>query len=136
MERRHLRAIITVSFGKSEHTNYEELLKTKAWGKTVGSLKGDECIMLVATMQNQLMFLKGYFDISENDETKRWKLLLSNKVRIIRGDGLCNNWEPKMLSNYAKKAGIELIGIKMLEEFYSNLLEEKEKARLLKRQAA
>ena len=125
MERRHLRGIITVSYIKSEYTNFEDLRAGRKWGPLIRSLKGDECVLLVATMQNQLMFLKGYVEVAEG--TKRWRVLPSSRIRVLRGNGLNNTWEPKMLANYAKSVGIELVGIKLLEEHYAYLLEEKER---------
>lgn len=127
MVRKNLKAIIRVSFQKSEHTNFEELRKTRKWGKLLDSLGPDDVVCLVSTTETQLVFLSRYMEVSiRNGTSKKWRLLPSQRVRVIRekdefGNPLLSTWEPKMVANYARQAGIELNGLRMFEDYYEKL---------------
>lgn len=122
MERLRLRKIIQVSFVKSEETNFDEVMRSKEHRALIKSLKGNDCVCFWSQAKNQMVFVKGYTKM-ETKGKKPWFVLYSQRVRVKRGPGLSNEIEPKMLANYAREAGIELIGLKLFQEFYENLLE-------------
>lgn len=122
MERKRLRAVIQVPFTKSEETNFAEALASRHYGALIRSLQGDDAIAFISQGQNQIVFIHGYDEVQ--DAKRKWRVLSSSRIRISRGSGLSSTFEPKMLANYAKQAGLELIGLKLFEEFYKNLMGE------------
>ena len=122
MERKRLRAIIQVPFTKSEETNFAEARSSRPYGDLIKSLQGDDAIAFISQGQNQIVFIHGYDEVE--DAKRKWRVLSSHRIRITRGPGLSNVFEPRMLANYAKQAGLELIGLKLFEEFYKSLMGE------------
>lgn len=120
MIRLRLRAVIPVSFSKSEATNFEELAVSREYGELIKSLSNNDTISLVSMQQDQIVFIRGYTEVKTSGE-QPWLVLFSQRVRVRRGPGHSNAIEPKMLANYARDVGIELIGIKLLEEHYEHL---------------
>ena len=122
MTRLRLRAIIGVSFQKSEATNFEEIRSGNKFGPLLRRLTDGDVICMVSKRLDQLVFVHGYEDLKNGSS---WKLLSSRRIRVIRARGLSRQFEPKMLANYAKQAGIELVGIKLFEQYYEKLLTKK-----------
>lgn len=121
MERRRLRAIIPVSFVKSEETNFDEIYNSREYHKLVKSMDPEDVICMASLGGNQLVFVHGYVKVETPGESP-WMVLFSQRIRIKRGKGLSDVFEPKMLANYARQAGIELVGLKLFEEYYKELM--------------
>lgn len=121
MLRRRLRAIIPVSFGRSEETNFDSLYWEKKYHQLLKKMDPEDVICLASIGQNQLVFVHGYMQ-GKTKGKKPWMLLFSMRMRIKRGPGLSDTFEPLMLANYARQVGIELIGLKLFEEHYKHLL--------------
>lgn len=113
-----LRYVETVHFGKSELTNFLEIIKrrpefAKADGKA--ALRPDDVVLLVSKQGNQLVFLHGF------DAFQEKKVLRSVRLRIAGG----GRWNPLMLADYAKQVGIHLTGLDTYEAHVKKLLGEK-----------
>lgn len=122
MERLRLRKIVQTSFNKSEMTNFDETyFKSAANRKLIDELGKDDCICLLSVGQDNLIFVKGYVAAYERNSGRSWMVLGSRRVRIRRGKGLSDQFEPLMLANYAKTVGIELIGLPLFEEYLKHL---------------
>jgi hypothetical protein len=112
-----LRFVHTCHFGKSELTNFMEVLrKHPEFGKEDSkySLKAADVVLLVSMSENQLVFLHG-FDVFEDR-----KVLRSTRFRISGGA----RWNPLMLANYAKSVGISLTGLAEYEEHVKKYIKE------------
>ena len=110
-----LRFVKTVHFGKSELTNFVEVLaKHPEFGKSDSSarLRGDDVVLLVSQTGNQLVFLHG-FDVFQDK-----KVLRSTRLRISGG----TRWNPLMLVDYAKEVGIALTGLRAYEDHVRALM--------------
>lgn len=105
-----LRFVKSCHFGKSELTNFKEILvKHPEFGSqsSKGQLKPDDVVLLVSMSEDQLVFLHG-FDVFEGRQVLRsTRFRLPNKAR----------WNPLMLANYAKSVGILLAGLAEYEEY-------------------
>jgi hypothetical protein len=123
MVRRRLRAIIACSFGKSEETNFDSAYYSREYHKLIRSMDPNDVICLASIGQNQLQFVHGYIE-GKTKGRKSWMVLFSQKMRIKRGPGLADTFEPLMLANYARYVGIELIGIELFEEHFKHLRQE------------
>jgi hypothetical protein len=120
MLRLRLRAIIEVSFVKSEETNFDALWFSKEWGALIRSLDRGDVICLASKMKNQLVFVHGYTRVVTSGE-RPWMVLFSQRMRIKRGSGISDEFETQMLGSYARDCGIELIGLKLFEEHLKRL---------------
>lgn len=122
MLRLRLRAIIEVSFVKSEETNFDELWFSKEWGALIRSMGHNDVVCLASKMKNQLVFIHGYTKVTTTGE-RPWFALFSQRMRIKRGKGLSDEFETLMLGSYAHSCGIELIGLKLFEDHLKRLAE-------------
>ncbi len=121
MDRLKLKEIIRVRFNKSEETNFDEVWMSRAYRAIVRALKSDECLCFISPHMNQLIFVHGYVEMRSRKTKRRWVVLASRRFRVKRRPGLQNHFEPLMLANYARAVGIELIGLKLFEEYYEYL---------------
>lgn len=120
MIRLRLRLVVGVSFSKSEETNFDELYYSREHGALLRSLDAQDVICMVSRMATQLVFVHGYTEAKTSGE-QPWVLLYSQRVRVKRGPGLSNAIDPKMLGSYARQVGIELVGLKLFEEYHKHL---------------
>ena len=109
-----LRYVETVHFGKSELTNWVDILRRRP---QLGRLKADDVVLLVSKGGNQLVFLHG-FDVLEEQ-----KILRSTRLRIAGGA----RWNPLMLVNYANSVGLKITGLKTYEEHVAGIIQGVEK---------
>lgn len=110
-----LKYVATVTFARSELTNWNKLLEKRPEFR---DMRPDDVVALVSMTGDQIAFLHGFSTI--NDKT----VLRSTRFRIV-GSG---KWNPLMLANYAREAGILLTGLKTFEQHMKLLLEETKKA--------
>jgi len=110
-----LRHIVSVSFNKSELTNYKEFLLQNPGASTV--LKGNDVILLISKSRDQLVFVYGFDALDKN------QILFTSRMRILTAKGGKGVWNPLMLKNYAEEQGIDLEGLKKFEEYYAQLRE-------------
>ncbi len=104
----------TVHFGKSELTNFLEVLGKHpefADEKSAAKLKADDVVLLVSKTGNQLAFIHGF------DQFEKKAVLRSTRLRISGGVP----WNPLMLVNYAREVGLSITGIKAFEDHVSAL---------------
>lgn len=118
-----LRYIETVSFGRSELTNFLEMLQRRpefARGKS--QLGKDDVVVLVSLQGNQLIFVAGFHVIEyaarPGVKKRQVHVLRSTRLRLPGG----TRWNPLMLADYAKQVGIELKGLEMYEEYIKKKL--------------
>lgn len=107
-----LRRIAHVSFCCSEWTNMKWLIRR--YKMTLGR---SDVIALISMTGKQIIFVFAEDEVSYqdgHDEKQLTSVLTSTRHRIIGG----GTWSPKMLVNYARKAGIELIGLKSFEQYF------------------
>lgn len=108
-----LRFVFECHFGKSELTNWLSVLVKHpefANPESKFRLKSDDVVLLVAKSGNQLIFIHG-FEVFEHESYER-KVLRSTRFRVAGG----SRWNPLMLANYAKSAGIPLTGLAEFED--------------------
>jgi hypothetical protein len=108
-----LRFVRTCNFGKSELTNFIEIIAKHPEfhaPKSKFKLKADDVVLLVSMTGNQLVFLHG-FDVFDGRNVLR-----STRLRVAGG-----HWNPLMLANYAKSVGIPLAGLKEYEDHIKEL---------------
>ena len=75
------------------------------------SLKKDDVVVFVSKKGNQLLFVHGFVHIDLRTA------LVSTRYRLTSG-----TWNPLMLANYAKAAGLKIQGLKLFEEHYKELV--------------
>jgi len=115
-----LRYVATCHFGKSELTNWLEILAKHPEFGVAGNklaLKANDVVLLVSKQGNQLVFLHGFNAFEER------RVLRSTRFRIEGG----GSWNPLMLVNYAKSVGLEISGLKTYEDHINELLAARKK---------
>lgn len=108
-----LREVFETSFSRSEKTNYH--LWQKETGRTLRN-RGD-ALCMVSRTGNQLVFIwkPTQFEVEGiGDQVHRHDVYLSVRARL---DGR-KWWDGRMLKNYAREVGLELVGLKAYEEYY------------------
>lgn len=111
MRELRLKTFAHVSFHKSEETNFNEFIRTK-YGSTI---KNGEGVMFISKGGDQYVFVEPPENIEHimlSGKKVKVKVIASQRLRI-RG----SKWSPEMLSVYAEKAGIRIVGIKRFEWF-------------------
>lgn len=114
MTRLRLKAVIRVSFCRSEKTNLDLF---KADPKYPGDLKDGEAFMLVSMGWDQLIIVYRDPVISiegSDDPDATFRVVHSRRLRLADG----GQWNPMMLQNYAHEIGIHLIGRKRFEVLF------------------
>lgn len=109
LQKVRLKGIRTVSFRQSELTNYDWLRKKR---KFATDLKPNEVYLLVSKMGNQLVWIlnDAQVKVGENGDAKR--MLDTRRWRLDSR----TPFNPLMIQNYANEVGIELVGIKKLQD--------------------
>lgn len=100
-------------FRCSEWTNLQRVLK-----KNRLKLGKSDIVAMVSGTGKQIVFCYAHDRFKYEDHrgaAKPTGVVQSVRYRIT-GTG---TWSPKMLANYAKAVGIDLIGIKRFEEYYT-----------------
>lgn len=108
-----LREIVTASFCFSEATNYSRYVTYK--------LGPGDVVCLVSMTGNQLAFVYRPIDVLSKDHGWNQEVLRSVRLRLSRG-----TWNPLMLTEYARRVGLKLDGLKRFAEFYNNGSAERE----------
>lgn len=114
-----LKAVEIVDFRLSEWTNFVE------WQKTNPEIElgKDDVVCFLSLQKTQVVFVSALIR-GETDQGKECTLLPSRRLRIQGG-----GWSPFMIKNYADEVGIELQGLKRLEDHYAHLDEHMDAAR-------
>lgn len=110
-----LRYVQTVHFGRSELTNFVEVLaKHPEFGEPAGKarLRGDDVVLLVSKTGNQLVFLYGFDTFQDKKVLRSTRLRISGNAR----------WNPLMLVDYAREVGIQLTGLRAYEDHVRALM--------------
>jgi hypothetical protein len=123
-----LKQVVSTSFNKSCHTQLEEFRTgNKANIELVANLKQGEAVMFLSLGENQLRFCYKPIEAERGELLGSAKCWMPDHVHTsyfwlqIR---LSGRWNPLMLANIAKRAGINLVGLKHFEEYYEHLLTE------------
>lgn len=105
--RLRLRKVEVVDFRRSEATNFEEFRTRNK--QLVDSFGTDDVVLFLNHQMNQLVFVYGFRNLSEEIDGVAMprQLLVSRRLRLLNGA-----WSPALLVDYARKAGIELAGLK------------------------
>lgn len=104
-----LRYVETVDFRKSELTCWLEIAKQRPG--LARRLKADDVVTLASMTGDQLVFLHGFSEVDGK------QVLRSTRLRLRGG-----RWNPLMLANYAKDAGISLSGLKTYEQHVAEIV--------------
>lgn len=123
-----LKQVVSVSFNKSCHNQLEEFRGySQENANRVRDLRQGEAIMFLSLGENQLRFCYKPIEAERSELLGSAKCWMPDHVHTsyfwlqIR---LSGRWNPLMLANIAKKAGINLVGLKHFEEYYEHLLTE------------
>lgn len=130
--RLRLRKVEVVDFRRSEATNFEEFRSKNK--QLVESFGVDDVVLFINHQSNQLVFVYGFRDLSEEIDgvAVSRQLLVSRRLRLTNGA-----WSPALLVDYARQAGIELAGLKSFgERLKEHLIEVREHRRELAKAAA
>ena len=104
-----LKAFAYVDFRKSEKTNFEEFINSDPSAK----LRKGETVLFINQANDQYVFVEAADEFHEFDakgSRVNVKVLASQRFRISG-----TKWDPMMLSKYAERAGISIVGIKRFE---------------------
>lgn len=130
-----LKQVVSVSFNKSAVTQLEEFRNgSPRNSEMLRELKQGEAIMFLSLGEDQLRFCYKPIEAERSELLNSAKCWMPDHVHTsyfwlqIR---LSGRWNPLMLANIAKKAGINLVGLKHFEEYYEHLLTEE---RVVKRE--
>ena len=109
-----LKGIITCSFGRSEATNLDLYRKSKGFP---GELKAGEAFLFISRGLNQVIFIFEYAEVEVDNEHDlpggdNFRSVLDSR-RLRLGGG---TWHPYMLQNYANAVGLNLEGIRTLQQ--------------------
>lgn len=104
-----LRYVETVDFRKSELTCWLEIAKRRP--ALARRLKTDDVVTLASMSGDQLVFLHGFSEVDGK------QVLRSTRLRLRGG-----RWNPLMLANYAKDAGIALSGLRTYEQHLAEVV--------------
>ena len=125
-----LRAVVfEVDFRKTELTNWR-LFRQSAVGQTLSSPSGDaklasgEAVMFVSSSGNQISFILSAGELERWSEPrngyhyclKTREHVQSLKLRLDKSAP----WSPYMLQEYAKRVGLEILGIEDFNRGYRN----------------
>jgi hypothetical protein len=110
-----LRLIRTVTFARSEATNYDTY-KGELRGVKLGR---EDVVLFMSLTQNQVAFVYAPHSI-ETSPGRFTEVLRSARFRLRGRAG----WNPLMIANYASEVGIKLDGLKRFEEHYDKLRRE------------
>jgi hypothetical protein len=108
-----LRHVATVDFRKSELSNYVDIVREHAQLSKLGK---EDVVLFLSRGMDQVIFVHGFSEV-HGDKGKSL-FIRSVRLRMIRG----STWNPLMIVNYAKQAGIQLKGLKTFEEHYKELV--------------
>lgn len=118
--RLNLRMVATVDFRHGVPFHYDELRKKKL----MRDISEDECVLLISQTGRQLAFVFAECEIrSRSGEPV--KAISHHRVQLAKH----TPWNPTMLTEYAERAGIELLGVKRFEDFVRDRHKETEKAK-------
>lgn len=128
-----LKLIVQADFRKSEYTNYiEQSGPAKKNGKGKKKqlvLKSGEVVCLVSSRGDQIIFVYHMDRVREDEpHSEERSVLHSERLRLTGG----GRWNPMMLGNYALQVGIRLEGIKLFEQHYDEMAEERKRVRQLR----
>lgn len=121
-----LRYIETVHFGKSELTNFRDLLRRRPeFGKdgNPAVLRKNDVVVFVSKTGNQMLFVSGFVFLKSDPVTagaKERKPVVLRSVRLRLPGNV--QWNPLMLADYAREVGIELKGLELYEEYIKKKL--------------
>lgn len=120
--RLNLRFVATVDFRHGVPFHYDELRKKKL----MREISEDECVLLISQTGRQLAFVFAETEIRSRSGDPV-KAISHHRVQLAKH----TPWNPTMLSEYADRAGIELLGVKRFEDFVrdKHKVDEKEKAK-------
>lgn len=118
-----LRYVETVSFARSELTNFLDIIRRRPeFTRGNAALGKDDVIVLVSLQGNQLIFVAGFhvieYSVRPGIKERDVNVLRSTRLRLPNGA----RWNPMMLADYAKEVGIELKGLKLYEEYIKKKL--------------
>lgn len=109
-----LKYIATVSFQKSEATNFLEVSKKRKW-----RLDENDVVCFISRGQDQIVFIHVLGAALSDRSGALHKVVHSERLRLLSG-----SWNPLMLANYASEVGIKLDGVKRFEQHYRALLDD------------
>jgi hypothetical protein len=125
-----LKYIAQADFRKNEWTNFLEHHVIKR-GKKIEkrmALKPGEVACLVASSGKQIVFVYNPDRVSDVTGEDERSVIHSERLRLTAG----GRWNPLMLGNYAAQVGIRLEGIRLFEQHFDEMIEERKRQRRLR----
>lgn len=107
-----------VSFRKSEATNFAET-------RGHATLNKGEVICFYSARGDQVVFVYRKITVEGADGKRAFEVLASQRLRLISGE----TWNPLMLGNYAQRAGLKIDNLKLFQEHFVRMQEERRKER-------
>lgn len=109
MLKMRLKLVATADFRMGVPTHVAELRKQRKF-----DLGNDEVILLISQTGLQLAFVFSDTHLRHHRDDSDIEVLTHVRVQLNRH----TPWHPRMLVNYAREAGIELVGHRAFEEWY------------------
>lgn len=106
-----LRGIITCSFTRSEATNLAIYKEEPGYP---GDLRAGEAFLFIAKGLDQVAFVFRPVTVTGEGDIKR-TVFDSRRLRLDGG-----TWHPYMIQNYAKAVGLQLEGLRTLEQILAD----------------
>lgn len=107
------RVFLDIDFRHGVPWHVDEL-RTK---KKMPELHRDECVLLVSKTERQLAFVFGDTIIERSDGRDPTRAISHYRVQLARD----TPWNPLMLSVYADRAGVEIVGLRRFEDFIDDI---------------
>lgn len=100
-------------FRQNEVTQWNELRKDPRFKQVGQNLRPGDTVLLVSSRENQMIWLFPTA-IAKSISGKDVQIMDSRRTRLLS----CS-WHPGMLQEYARQAGIELVGMSQVQAAYS-----------------
>ena len=112
-----IRRVVEADFRWSEYGIWVKFLNKKknrvyVNRSFVSTLKVDDVVLFISKKGNQLLFVHGFENL-RNEAGDELISLPSNRHRIVKG-----TWSPYMLVTYARRAGVNITGLKTFEQHF------------------
>lgn len=113
------RVFLDVDFRHGIPTHLDEL---RAKHRLPELQRGD-CVLLVSRTERQLAFVFSDFELEPGGRRKPVRVVAHYRVQLSRE----TPWDPLMLSVYADRAGIEIVGLRRFEDFVADIKQARER---------
>lgn len=103
-------------FRKSELTNFDIWKKRQKKKGRRNTMKSNEVLLFISKSGNQLVWVLNIGEVEVGRANKRGELgrrMIDSRKWRIEGSG---KWHKDMIQNYANEVGLDIVGMRRLEE--------------------